>query len=104
MLVIGKVEKPRCFKSVKSLPCQYKFQRKAWMDSEIFSDDARRLDAKFHVEGRRVALIIDNCPAHPNVDNLKTIDLVFLPPNTTSKTQPVDNGIKNFLSPECCEA
>ena len=63
------------------------------MDSEIFSDYVRRLDAKFHVEGRKVALIIDNCPAHPNVDNLKAIELVFLPPNTTSKTQPMDQGV-----------
>ena len=27
VLVIGKTEKPRCFKGVKSLPCQYKSQR-----------------------------------------------------------------------------
>ena len=36
--------------------------------------------------GRKVALIIDNCPAH---NNLKAIELVFLSPSTTSKTQPV---------------
>ena len=47
---------------------------------------------KFHVEGRKVALIIDNCPAHPNVDNLKAIELVFLPPSTISKTQPMEQG------------
>ena len=86
MLVIGKAEKPRCFKGVKSLPCLYKSQTKSWMDSEFFSDYARGLDARFHVEGRKVALIIDNSPAHPNVDNLKAIKLVFLPPKTTSKT------------------
>ena len=80
MLVIGKAEKPQCFKGVKSLLCQYKFQKKPLMDSEIFSDYTRRLDEKFHVEGRKVALIIDNCPAHPNVDNLKAMELVFLPP------------------------
>ena len=44
-------------------------------------------------EGRKVALIIDNCPAHPNVDNLKAIELVFLLPNTTSKTQPMDQRV-----------
>ena len=27
MLVIGKAKKPRCFRSVKSLPCQYKSQK-----------------------------------------------------------------------------
>ena len=97
MLVIGKAEKSRCFKGVKSLPCQYKSQKKSWMGSEIFSYYARRLDAKFHVEGRKVALIIGNCPAHPHVDNLKVIELVFLPPNATSKTQPMDQGVIKAL-------
>ena len=32
---------------------------------------------KFYAKGKKVALIIDNCPAHPNVDNLKAIELVF---------------------------
>ena len=67
------------------------------MDSEIFSDSARRFDAKFHVEGRKVALIIDNCPAHPNVDSLKAIELMFLPPNTTSKFQPMDEEVIRAL-------
>ena len=97
MFVIGKAEKPRCFKGVTSLPCQYKPQRKSWMDSEIFSDYARKLDTKFDAEGRKIVLIIDNCPAHPNVDNLKAIQLVFLPPNTTSKTQSMDQGVIRAL-------
>ena len=97
MLVIGKAVKPRCFEGVKSLPCQYKSPKKSWMDSEIFSDNARRLDTKFHVEGREVGLIIDSCPAHPNVDNLKAIELVFLLSNTTSKTQPIDQGVIRAL-------
>ena len=97
MLVIGKAGKLRCFKGFKSLPCQDKSQKKSWMDSEVFFDYARRLDAKFHVEGRKVALIIFNCPAHPNVDNFKAIELVFLPPNTTSKTQPMDQGVIRAL-------
>ena len=67
------------------------------MDSEIFSDYVRKLDTKFDAEGRKIVLIIDNCPAHPNVDNLKAIQLVFLPPNTTSRTQPMDQGVIRAL-------
>ena len=38
--------------------------------------------------------MLDNCPAHPNVQPaLKAIKLVFLPPNTTSTLQPCDQGI-----------
>ena len=97
MFVIGKAEKPRCFNGVTSLPCQYKPQRKSWTDSEIFSDYVRKLDTKFDAEGRKIVLIIDNCPAHPNVHNLKAIQLVFLPPNTTSKIQPMDQGVIRAL-------
>ena len=57
-LFIGKAEKPLCFKGVKSLPCQYKSQKKSWMDSEIFSDYATRLNSKFHVEGRKFFLLL----------------------------------------------
>ena len=57
----------------------------------------RKLDKKFDAEGRKIVLIIDNCPAHPNVDNLKAIQLVFLPPNTTSKTQPMYQGVVRAL-------
>ena len=43
------------------------------------------MDTKFTKEKQKVALIIDNCPAHPTIDNLKSIELIFLSPNTTSK-------------------
>ena len=92
MFFTGKTEKPRCFKDVTSLPCQYKPQRKSWMDSEIFSDYVRKLDTKFDAD----------YPAHPNVDNLKAIQLVFLPPNTTSKTQPMDQGVIRALKAFYC--
>ncbi|WP_227549602.1 hypothetical protein, partial [Acinetobacter baumannii] len=94
---MGKSVTPRCFKGVKSLPCQYKAQKKAWMESEIFTDYVKKLDAKFETEGRKIALIIDNCPAHPEVTGLKAVELVFLPPNTTSKTQPMDQGVIRAL-------
>lgn len=38
-------------------------------------------------------MIVDNCPAHPKERGLQNIKLVFLPPNTTSKTHPCDQGI-----------
>ena len=35
MFVIGKSVKPRCFKGVKTLPCQYRAQHKSWMSGEF---------------------------------------------------------------------
>ena len=54
-------------------------------------------DAKFYAEGTKVPLITDNCTAHPNIDIFKAIELVILPPNTTSKTQPMDQGVRRAL-------
>ncbi|CAC5399120.1 Receptor-type tyrosine-protein phosphatase T,Tyrosine-protein phosphatase non-receptor type 22,Receptor-type tyrosine-protein phosphatase kappa,Receptor-type tyrosine-protein phosphatase F,Tyrosine-protein phosphatase 99A,Tyrosine-protein phosphatase Lar,Receptor-type tyrosine-protein phosphatase alpha,Receptor-type tyrosine-protein phosphatase epsilon,Receptor-type tyrosine-protein phosphatase gamma,Receptor-type tyrosine-protein phosphatase N2,Receptor-type tyrosine-protein phosphatase U,Receptor-type ty len=83
ILVIGKSVNPRCFKNVKTLPTQYEANKKAWMTSEIFINWINKLDKKFLRQQRKVAMIVDNCPAHPHVKGLKSIKLVFLPPNTT---------------------
>ena len=63
------------------------------MNGGPFEEWVREFDRKFVGEGRRVALIVDNCPAHPHVEGLKAIHLVFFPPNATSKTQPMDQGV-----------
>ena len=52
---------------------------------------------KFVAQGLQIALIIDNCPAHPGITGLEMINLTFLPPNTTSKTQPMDQGVIRSL-------
>ena len=97
MFVISKAKKPRCFKNIKTLPCRYRAQKKSWMDGVLFEEWVRDLHKKFESEKRKVAWIIDNCPAHPNIDNLSHIKLVFLPPNTTSVSQPMDKGIIKCL-------
>ena len=51
---------------------------------------------------RNVAFVIDSCPPHTYIDNLKAIKLYFLPPNTTSKTQPMDQGVISKIPQECC--
>jgi hypothetical protein len=38
-------------------------------------------------------MLVDNCPAHPNIQSLRSVTLVFLPANTTSTTQPMDCGV-----------
>ena len=64
------------------------------MISERFTSWIIDLDKRFQCQNRNVALIIDNCPAHPDVQSqLKAIRLVFLPPNTTYVLQPCDQGI-----------
>ena len=97
MFVIGKSKTPCCFKHIKNLPCKYKSQKKSWMDSQIFEEWVCKLDQTFRMEGRKIALIIDICPAHPSVSDLTNVQLVFLPPNTTSVLQPMDQGVIRSL-------
>ena len=94
-LVIGKSEKPRCFKkiNVESLPVDYKFNRKAWMNSHLFEIWLKKVNRIMVKKQRNILMFIDNAPSHPSTLNLSNVRLQFFPPNTTSKSQPMDQGI-----------
>jgi len=105
-LVIGKSRSPRCFHHVnmEALPIVYSNSSNAWMTASIFEDwfhnqfvpGARRHLRRQGLEERGI-LLLDNCPAHPPADSLVSRDrkfrVVFLPKNTTSRIQPLDQGI-----------
>lgn len=97
LFVIGKAKRPRCFRNVKSLPVVYEHNKKAWMTSELFTKFLREWDSELQRSSKKILLVVDNCPAHPNVENLKAIKLCFLPPNCTSVLQPMDQGVINSL-------
>ena len=97
MFVIGKYEKPRCFKGIRNTPCRYRSQKKAWMDLVLFEEWVREMDKHFQKEDRKICLIIDNCPAHCQMSGLSNIRIEFLQPNTTSKSQPMDQGVIRSL-------
>jgi hypothetical protein len=94
LLVMGKSKHPRCFKNIKHLPVKYTHNRKAWMTSDIFISEIRQWDNELKI---RTIVLMDNSTAHPKMNNVKNIKLVFLPPNTTSMLQPLDQGIINNL-------
>ncbi|CAH3998250.1 unnamed protein product [Pieris brassicae] len=97
LLVIGKAKKPRCFKNIQSLPVTYENNTRSWMTSQIFEKWLRSWDAELKSGGNKILLLVDNCPAHSVVSNLKCIKLVFLPPNVTSVLQPMDQGVIKAL-------
>ena len=49
------------------------------------------------MERRKIALLIDNCPAYLSVPDLTNVQLIFLPPDTTSVLQPMDQGVIRSL-------
>ena len=97
MFVIGKTKAPGCFKGVKNVPCRYRAQPKSWISSEVFAELVKEIHRHFGVQKRKITLTIDNWPAHPDVPALDWVELIFLPPNTTSITQPMDQGVIRSL-------
>lgn len=92
LLFTGKYNKPRCFKNVHTLPVNYVANKKAWMTSSIFCNYLKKWDTELIKNCENIILLVDNCPAHPQVQ-LQNIKLIFLPPNSTSVLQPMDQGI-----------
>ena len=56
------------------------------------------LEIRMKDQERRILLIIDNCSSHNCVPrHLEYVKVLFLPPNTTSILQPMDQGIIHTL-------
>lgn len=93
VLIIGKSEKPRCFKNFKSLPCIYKANKKSWMTQGFFNEWLINFDKDMQKQKRKILLLIDNCTAHNEPPILNHIRVEYFPPNCTAILQPLDQGI-----------
>lgn len=86
-----------------ALPVLYYSQKSAWMDTAIFSDwfkkhfvpAVKRYQEQKGVSSKKALLLLDNAPSHPDADELvsESICAKFLPANTTSLIQPMDQGV-----------
>lgn len=92
VVVIGKAKNPRCFKN-KVLPLKYYSNRKAWMTGDLWNEIILNLEEEMASQKRNIILFADNAACHKKVQNLNYINLQFLPANTTSIIQPLDQGI-----------
>ena len=101
-------ENPRALKGVVKgqLPVLWRSNKKAWVTSAITHDYVFSYLLPFITENNRkhnldnkALLLVDNAPGHPPtmVDWSDILTVCFLPPNTTSILQPMDQGvIANF--------
>ena len=102
-LVVGTAANPRAFVANKvrdgkteRLGFVYKHNKTAWVTRDFFEDYLQRLNDKMMGENRHIAMILDNFQGH-KIEDMSNLQLFFLPPNTTSHSQPFDGGIiKNF--------
>ena len=59
-----------------------------------------RLDSMMRRENRKIVLLADNATSHKTgetIAKLTNVRIYFLPPNTTSVLQPLDQGIIHNL-------
>jgi hypothetical protein len=98
--IIGRSKNPRCFKHVNrnNLRIIYRNNKSKWMTGKIFKEWLHWFDN--FMAGRKVLLLLDNFSGHElgvekvgGLDSLQHVKIRWLPPNTTSHWQPLDQGI-----------
>ncbi|KAK1937943.1 Tigger transposable element-derived protein 6 [Phytophthora citrophthora] len=97
LLFIGKSVKPRAFANhnvTEEFGVEYTSSGKVWMNSDLFQDWLQALNLRTILEGRHILLLVDNVSSHkePQVP-LSNVRMEFLPKNTTSVLQPLDQGV-----------
>ena len=70
------------------------------MTGIIYEEYLRWLNNKCRLQGRKVLLLMDNFSGHKlavqlvdGLEGLSNVQIAWLPPNTTSHWQPMDQGI-----------
>nr|XP_022906052.1 tigger transposable element-derived protein 7-like [Onthophagus taurus] len=108
-VIVGTFHKPRVLKDIMNfLPVSYYNSQKAWFTANIFKDwffkEFIPAVRKFQEEKLEIPpddvkclLLLDNAPAHPSENILRSHDgqfnCMFLPKDTTSIIQPMDQEI-----------
>ena len=104
-LFVHKYQRPRALKYCRNqLPVTYMAQKNAWVDGKTFLQwyqnyfkPAVRQNQLKNCTSGKVLLLVDNFPAHRIPNDIQMMDphfeIVFLPPNSTSILQPMDQGI-----------
>nr|XP_034194200.1 jerky protein homolog [Osmia lignaria]XP_034195320.1 jerky protein homolog [Osmia lignaria] len=102
-LFVHKFKKPRALKSSNNLLIVYKAQQNTWVDRTIFKNwlenffkpAVKKEQLRTNRVGK-IVLLVDNCSSHvlpaKSLDN-EDFQLLYLPANTTSILQPMDQGV-----------
>jgi hypothetical protein len=100
---IGTAKNPRAFRAagvnIQNLNLIWRSNQKAWITAAIFIDFLRWFDRQ--MSGRNVVLLMDNFSAHQAAVTeiqssgypLQNTLIIWLPANSTSRYQPLDQGI-----------
>ena len=100
-LIIGTAAKPRCFgnRSAKSMGFYYCNNKKAWMTGLLFQEYVWRLNQSVN---HSVFLLVNGGPHSMGDYQLQYVNVVVLPPNTTSRIQTFDAKIIQAFKMHYC--
>jgi hypothetical protein len=103
-LLVYRSENSRAFAGISkaTLPAYYRSNLKAWITIPLFEDwfincfipEVEKYYRENYIPFR-ILLVLDNAPGHPaHLDDFHPhVKVVFLPPNTTSLIQPMDQRV-----------
>ena len=112
-LVINQFKQPRSFanRNPEELGVNWAHNKKAWMTGKLFKtwfEECFLPEVEGYLEeeglSNNILLVVDNATGHPQdlVEDHDNVTLYFLPPNTTSLIQPMDQGvIRSFKVCKC---
>ena len=103
-MLVYHAENPRALKGFpkNTLPVLWRANKKAWVTKVLFEDwftnyfcPATERYCRENGLDFKILLILDNAPGHPTglSDLNEHVKITFLPPNTTSLIQPMDQGV-----------
>ena len=107
-LVIGKVNHPSALRkkgaTLPQLKVNYYQNKKGWMTMAIFGLWLKTWNKKLARQRCNILLFVDNTPSHMIDTQVSNIKIVFIPPDTTSKLQPLYQGMIRGVKMFYCNA
>ena len=107
-MMIGRYKQPHCFDKAFRVSdfVHYSANKTAWMTQELFREYVADVNRTMRLSSRNILLLLDNATSHclssdiaetrqirgVLVAQMSNVLLVYLPANTTSVLQPLDQG------------
>lgn len=103
-MLVYRAENPRALKNLakNKLPVLWRSNKKAWVTKALFEDwftnyfcPTTKRYCRENGLDFKILLILDNAPGHSTslCDLNENVKITFIPPNTTSLIQPMDQGV-----------
>ncbi|XP_023716890.1 tigger transposable element-derived protein 6-like [Cryptotermes secundus] len=77
---------------IQKLPIEWSSNKKAWMTSQIMEEWLTALNGRMKMQNQHVLFFLENATCHTHIE-LSNVQLAWFPPNTTSVSKPMAQGI-----------